>query len=116
VKRRIASNDVIEALSMIPALRQTERRVYKQWHDNPPESLVYAMVGKTLADCFVDLEPAHRLYAMAIIKSGLDPRHPRGALVREALFGTLKARMRYMDKKRAAAIRTAVEEIGYLAA
>jgi hypothetical protein len=102
VRLRPRPIDLVEALSKIPALCRVECHVYKQWSDNPPESLVYATLGKALADRFADLDAAHRTYAMAVIKVALNPQHPRAALVRQALIGTLAARMRHMDKKRAA--------------
>ena len=116
VPLRPATIDVIEALSMIPALRHVERHVYKRWRDNPPESLVYAMIGKALADSFSDMDAVHRTYAMAVIKVGLDPLHPRRVLVRRALIGTLKARMRHMDKKRAALISASLKSLTPVAA
>lgn len=116
VPLRPAPIDVIEALSMIPALRDVERRLYKQWRDNPPESLVYAMIGKALADSFPGMDAPHRTYAMGVIKVGLDPRHPRRVLVRQALIGTLKARMRRMDKRRAALLSASLKSLTHAAA
>ncbi len=65
---------------------------------------------------FLDLDTVHRTYAIAVIKIGLDPRHPRRVLVRQALMGTLKARMRHMDKKRAALICTYLKGLTHVAA
>jgi hypothetical protein len=96
-----ANDDLIEALIHIPSLRQAERRTCRAWCFNPPASLIYAVIGKALADNFGVMTPPHRQYVAGVIRVGLALRDHRKDLVRRALVGTLRARAQCLGKERA---------------
>ncbi|KLD64582.1 hypothetical protein Y882_06875 [Dyella japonica DSM 16301] len=107
----MVNDDFIEALALIPALRHAERRTHERWDFNPPLSMVYAMVGKALADGFEEMTDGQRVYALGVIRHGLALKGWRHALVREALLSTFKARAGGLRKECAAQIHAYLNQL-----
>lgn len=98
----------LNVLSRLPLINRALNELADAWDDEPPLSLEFAIIGKTLADRGLQLQPNERQLIQAVITTALhisDTALRR--LVREALIPTMRARARRYGAARRKAVDAA---------